>query len=65
MCKNIPTTIAKIMLKSKSNTPTEFHPMSKPIGVVNANIPKVNHTFSRDIFDANSTVVNAIATGIL
>ena len=54
MCKNIPTTIASIMLKSKSATTNpEYIPNSNPTEVVNEKAINTNQAFLIEIFAGN------------
>lgn len=66
MCKNIPTTIARMILKlNPSIHDPELKPRTKPRGVVNAKSVSSSQDFHEAVFATVNKVINAIATGIL
>ncbi len=65
MCRNIPTTIAKMISKfSDATNDSESNPVINPNGVVTANTTMSNQMVLFLIFDATNKVINAMETGI-
>ena len=64
MCKNIPTTIAKIILKSKKfEIPVDVKPNTKPAGVIIEKRIKIDQALILVKLVFTSSVINATATG--
>ena len=63
MCKNIPTTTASTILKSKLIAPSVKDPTNKPKGVIKANAIRTNQAFVFVSFVFINRVIKATATG--
>ena len=64
MCKNIPTTIARIISKlPATNIEVVLYPINSPIGVVTAKKQSNAHAFRLETLEAVNNVIKAIATG--